>query len=846
MKNTSVFAQAAVLAALLATAVPGRAVGPSKDNMPQVEQFALGPGGTGLPDDGMEYCGPTAMTMNVAWLGLVGHSRLAPTTTAGQTQEFFINLDRTLGGLMQADAYNGTGDNGVLAGMELYFKMKGYEGNYTAAMGGIWGDASGNNPTIPTWSDLQNVADNTAENLHFGAFLVGWYDTSSAVWQREGGHFLAIVETPTDGVVVINNPYPNPGMSVRQNIILSDVPANTEGESGGPPTYALGGAPNASDGMQYPNGGTMPPGYTTPVIEEWLRFTLPTAPPAVSTWHLDQGVTANDNLISIGLGHQEVLAPVADSLNGASAFNFYGGGKLTFTREATYTGGTTVTNSTLASTITSGTPFGTGDLTLSQSTLAVSPAGSGAHVVLGHAATFTFSGASQLNLDLGGHTSLAFSVNNFVREGNSTLIIAPSSEGDPAVLGGNVKFHLTGDKPNSQGGMVSPAFVGQNTAAGAQKSGYFLTYDEADGFVAAATTGGDVNQASGEIYATETSYSVDTGTTVALAALSVTGATISGDSTTTVSVGAGAPANKGAGVILNGGTVAVGTLDFGTQQGFVYTGEAGGEISSTVQGTSANYFGPGNVVLSGASVYAGETNVLSGTTMLAESGSITASSRVTVEYGATFNHQGTVGTSSQNVPLTIYGTRTGTGEIYGNVTVASSGLFAGSGTVYGNTTVEGVLSNASTDPSQIMTFDGDVTIKNEGDYYWSLTNTSDLSLNPYIVVDGTLTFESGAQLSLLFNSATDPAVGGAFWSTDQTFVLARAESIDNGEDGDNLSLNAMEYGNSYFYFHIGEAEGMEQLTLHWHAAVPEPSTWALLGLGALAGAVALRRRRRTS
>jgi autotransporter-associated beta strand protein len=311
-------------------------------------------------------------------------------------------------------------------------------------------------------------------------------------------------------------------------------------------------------------------------------------------------------------------------------------------------------------------------------------------------------------------------------------------------------------------------------------------------------------------------------------------------------VGAGAPANKGAGVILNGGTVAVGTLDFGTQQGFVYTGEAGGEISSTVQGTSANYFGPGNVVLSGASVYAGETNVLSGTTMLAESGSITASSRVTVEYGATFNHQGTVGTSSQNVPLTIYGTRTGTGEIYGNVTVASSGLFAGSGTVYGNTTVEGVLSNASTDPSQIMTFDGDVTIKNEGDYYWSLTNTSDLSLNPYIVVDGTLTFESGAQLSLLFNSATDPAVGGAFWSTDQTFVLARAESIDNGEDGDNLSLNAMEYGNSYFYFHIGEAEGMEQLTLHWHAAVPEPSTWALLGLGALAGAVALRRRRRTS
>lgn len=846
MKITTVFAQAAVFTALLVSTSSLRAVDPSKDNMPQVEQFALGAGGTGLPDDGMEYCGPTAMTMNVAWLGLVGHSRLAPTTTGEQTQEFFINLDRTLGGLMQADAYNGTTDNGVLLGMELYFKMKGYEGNYTAAMGGIWGDVNGNNPTTPTWNDLKTIADNSAENLHLGAFLVGWYDTSSTVWQREGGHFLAIVETPENGNVVINNPYPNPGMSVRQNIILSAVPDNTNGESGGPPTYPLGGALNASDGMQYPNGGTMPPGYTTPVIEEWLRFTVPTAPPTVSTWHLDQGVTATDNLISIGLGHQEVLAPVADSLNGASAFNFYGGGRLTFTQEATYSGGTTVTNSTLASTITSGTPFGTGDLTLTQSTLTVSPAGSGTNVVLGHAATFSFSGGSQLNLDLGGNTSLAFSVANFVRQGNSTLIIAPSSGGASAVLGGNVKFQVTGDKPNSDGGLVTPAFIGQNTAAGAQKSGYFLTYDETDGFVAATTTGGDINDATDQIYATETSYGVDTGTTIALAALSVTDASITGDSTTTISVGAGASANKGAGVILNGGTVAVGALDFGTQQGFVYTSEAGGEISSTVQGVSANYFGPGNVVLSGASVYNGETNILSGTTTLAETGSITASSLVTVEYGASFNHQGTVGTASQNVPLNVYGTRTGTGEIYGNVTVESTGLFTGSGTVHGNTIVEGVLSNASTDPSEVMTFDGDVTIKSEGDYYWSLTNTTDISLNPYILVEGALTFESGAELSLLFNSATDPSVGGAFWSTDQTFVLARANSINNGEDGDNLSLNAMEYGNSYFYFHISEVEGMDQLTLHWHAAVPEPSTWALLGLGLLAGGVALRTRRRAS
>lgn len=844
MKISSAFVRAAVVASLVTITSSGWAVGPSKDNMPEVEQFALGPGGTALPDDGMEYCGPTAMTMNIAWLGLVGHSRLAPTSTSEQTQAFFINLDRTLGGLMQADAYNGTEDSGVLSGVGLYLKMKGYEGNFTADMGGIWGNIQGNAPyTAPTWNDLQAIANNTSEHLHFGAFLVGWYDTSETVWQREGGHFLAIVDAPVEGQVVINNPYPNPGMDVRQTILLQTVPANTEGESDGPPTYPLGEALNASDGMQYPNGGTMPPGYDAAVIEEWLRFTVPTSAPEVSTWHLDKGTSATDNLISIGLGHQEVLAPVADSVEGSSAFNFYGGGRLTFTREATYTGGTTVTSSTLESTITSGTPFGAGNLTLIQSTLAVTPSGSGAAVTVGHNAVFGFSGASQLELNLGDNMSLSFQTIGFDRQGDSTLIIAPSSNGGPAVLGQNVKFLIASGSPNADGGMVSPAFVGQNTASGAQKSGYFLTYDDSDGFVAAATTAGDINQADGTIYATQIAQSVETGTTISLMALSVTQTSITGDSTTSIEVGA--LADKGAGVILNGGTIAAGALNFGTQQAFVYTSEAGGAISSTIQGASSvNYFGPGKVVLSGASTNTGETNVQSGITKLGETGTITASSRVTVEYGATLEHDGVIGTVTQSVPLSIYGKRTGTGEIYGNVTVESTGIFMGTGTVHGDTQIEGVLSNISAYPEAPMTFDGDLSIENEGDYYWSLTSTTDLSLNPYIVVEGTLSFATGAQLSLLFNSATDPSVGGDFWSTDQTFVLARAQDIDNGTEGDNLSLNAMEYGNSYFYFHIGEVEGMEQLTLHWHAAVPEPSALALLGLGVIALGAARHARRR--
>lgn len=801
---------------------------PDKETtMPQILQFGLGPGGTALPNDGTEYCGPTSMTMNIAWAGLAGHERLAPTSAAEQTQDFFINLDRTLGGLSQADGFDGTTVGGLMQGVALYLKMKGYSGNFTGATGGIWGpDGNGDGSsgvTTPTLADLTAVADSTETHLHFGSFLVGWYDVSGTTWEREGGHFLAVLSTTVPDTVVINNPYPNEGMPIQQTLLLSQVPGGIEGNSGGP-NYNLGGYFNASDGMQYPLGGTMPPGYNTPVIEQWLGFSLPLAPPAVATWHLEEG----NNAISIGLGRQDVLAPIADAAGGASSLNFSGGGRLTLTREATHTGGTSVSGATLASTITSGTPYGTGGLAITSGTLALQPQGSGGTVVLdAGGGTLSFSAGAALHLDLGAQNNLTFTVGDFFRSSDGTLVIAANSASQTATLGGNVKFLAGTTAPPVTAGMVSPAFIGQDATGG-----FFLTYDATDGFVAAGTVSGDINSLTGTPIYEANSHQVVSGTAT-VAALEVNAAVTGGPGST---VAVGAAGLEGAGVIFNGGSLAVETVALGEQTGYFYTGSAGGSVSSVVTGSSANgvnFFGPGTLNVSGTVAVTGPARVQSGTFALAEQGTLNVGSLV-VGLGATFAQEGTVGSIGSPVPVSVAGTRVGSGAIFGNVTVEKNGVFSGAGTVTGDTVIHGTLSQLvdPNNPTSVLTFNGNVSFENEGFYNYNFASLDNTGLNDFFRVNGSLTFAEGAQMGLLFTTMDDPSTGNSFWDTNQIFLIASATEIVGF---DNLDLNALDYANGYFW--IGHDEG--DLNLHWHA-VPEPGTWTLL---LAAGALALRRRR---
>jgi len=829
---------ALALAVLFAAGPLGAQTPPDKAaTMPQVLQFGLGPGGTALPDDGSMYCGPTSMTMNIAWAGLAGHSRLAPTNSANQTQDFFINLDRTIGGLAETDPYGGTGVTTLMRGVEIYLKMKGYSGNFSASTGGLWGhDGAGNgtsgNVTVPALGDLAAIADSTPAELNFGSFLVGWYDVNTTVWQREGGHFLAIVDTTDPATVVINNPYPNTGMPIQQTLLLTAVPSGTNGESGGPPAYNLGGYLNASEGMQYPIGGSMPPGYNTPVIEQWLKFTIPFAPPGVSTWELADGV----NAISVGLASQDVLAPVADAQGGSSSFVFSGGGNLTFTREATYSGPTTVMGSTLRSTQNSGNPFGGGKLVLEYATAAFVPGGSGGNLTLGIGGQVESSGATLLLLDPGSNNSLTLTADSFVLQNGAGLQIAA-----PEAPGSSVRVLASGTQPAVHDGMVAPGFVWQDSSPGAFRAAAFLTYNATLGFVPAEMTGGDINSLAGSpLYAATANQTINPASTVTLAAIEVAAATVSGGAGTTLAVGSAA--HGAAGVILNGGTIDAGALAFGNATAYVYSDERGGVISSQVTGSGdMRFFGPGTTTLTGNASAGGAIYVESGSVLLAAGSSIAADG-VFIGLTGTLDQNGSVGSAGSPAAVSINGTRTGNGNISGNVTVGRSGTFSGAGTVNGTTTIRGTLGDLDniSSPGDHLEFVGDVSFEADSLYNFHIASLVNPDLNDFFSVNGTLTFLSNlsegttAQFGIFFDGVDDPSTTNAFWDTNQIFPVAQSTTLVGF---DNLDLNALEYAGGYFW--LGHSGGT--LNLHWHA-IPEPATWALLvcGLSALA---ASRRRR---
>jgi hypothetical protein len=139
-------------------------------------------------------------------------------------------------------------------------------------------------------------------------------------------------------------------------------------------------------------------------------------------------------------------------------------------------------------------------------------------------------------------------------------------------------------------------------------------------------------------------------------------------------------------------------------------------------------------------------------------------------------------------------------------------------------------------PSDVLTFNGNVTFENEGFYYYNFASIEELGLNDFFQVNGDLTFESGAQFGILFNAVDDPSTGNAYWNTNQTFLVASATDVVGF---DNLTLNALDYANGYFW--IGHDEG--DINLHWHA-VPEPGTAMLLVLAGLLVAQQNRRRAR--
>jgi hypothetical protein len=187
-------------------------------------------------------------------------------------------------------------------------------------------------------------------------------------------------------------------------------------------------------------------------------------------------------------------------------------------------------------------------------------------------------------------------------------------------------------------------------------------------------------------------------------------------------------ANDSSGLILNGGTISGGTLQFGAAEAVVYasTSGLGTTIASLLSGTGGlTLCGPGGLVLEnvnlGANLLWGPVTVNSGT-LTAANNCATGSGAITVNPGATLAVTGSVVgpvTVGQSGTLLLDG-----GEVLGDVTLVPvgrtnslpGGVLEGSGTLYGTVTAAGII-QSGVEPG-ILNFIGTVDLPGDGSFYW--------------------------------------------------------------------------------------------------------------------------------
>lgn len=338
-----------------------------------------------------------------------------------------------------------------------------------------------------------------------------------------------------------------------------------------------------------------------------------------------------------------------------------------------------------------------------------------------------------------------------------------------------------------------------------------------------------------------------TGTLVLTGASTYTGATTITGGTLKIG-GADDRLPTGTTLTVNGGstTLARGTFDLnglnqsvaglaggsGTNRGIVTNNATGtGTSTITVSGTST-FSGiiqngatakvaltkstGGTLTLAGSNTYTGNTSITGGTLALGAAGSINNSAVIAVESGATFDVSAVAG----GYVLGSAGAQTlrGAGGVAGAVTmVAGSTVAAGSnGATLGTLTFGGSLTSAS----------GAV---------FSLKLNSDTALSDAIIASG-ITL-NGATLAL-----TD--LGSATLSMPTTFTLfhSTSSSVAGTFSGLAEGASVMVGANSYTISYL--ANGGTDITLS-AGAIPEPSTYAMIG-GALVLTAAACRRRRSS
>jgi autotransporter-associated beta strand protein len=342
-------------------------------------------------------------------------------------------------------------------------------------------------------------------------------------------------------------------------------------------------------------------------------------------------------------------------------------------------------------------------------------------------------------------------------------------------------------------------------------------------------------------------------------------------------------------------TVSAGTLQF-AQQTSLYNNvsanwtaanlnvASGGTLAFNVGGT--NEFTTGNVttLLTNLAASSSSTNGMNAgsgfgfDTTNAAASTFTIADVISNSTGASGGARGLVKLGTNTLVLTGTNDYTGTTAVSagtlrvngnntaatGAVTVANLATLGGSGTIGGDTTIQsgGTLSPGNSPGT--LTYDGaDLIFNDGGNFNWQILDATGVAGTGYdtnsIINGGVLDLSAltGApdfNINLWSLSSTSPDVNGDATNFDNTanftWTLVSTPTAILNFDASDFTINVSAInGTSGFSntlngsFSVALADSSTDLVLVY-TAVPEPGTLALLAGGAIAGIVALRRRRR--
>ena len=241
-------------------------------------------------------------------------------------------------------------------------------------------------------------------------------------------------------------------------------------------------------------------------------------------------------------------------------------------------------------------------------------------------------------------------------------------------------------------------------------------------------------------------------------------------------------------------------------------------IAENAAGSKLTKNGPGTLVLAGDNSFTGGLTVQGGTLILDSN-----------------QHYGGTTTVNLGTHLVVQGNLLGGG----NVSVLGGAVLQGEGTIAGMTTIgAGGTISPGFGPGAFA-FSNGLALRNGSQFVWELAALS--TANPGIDWDqmtltgGNLSILSGAVLDLTFiGSATAPDVSAPFWASGHRWdnILDLTGTATNPTEFVNLQINNASWAQLGMFDTVAAQTGLG-IDLVWNpVAVPEPTSWVLLFIGA--------------